>query len=160
MSKGVASGSRVRPVDGREEEEALEQLAPTYLAEIARQIGFISAFLGGVSATFMVALLALPSTGRTAGRAIVCAAAASVAFIVAVMATTMLVVALHPDAPAGAADKAGLGRTLGLLAFMAGIYLLLASLALAGFLRSRRTGWATTGLAVAGGALVALTVVG
>ena len=138
----------------------MQPLAPTYLAEIARQIGFIAAFLGGVSATFMVGLLALPSSKeRLAGRAILCAAAASVAFIVAVMATTMLVVALHPDAPAGAAGHAGRGRAIGLLAFLAGIYLLLTSLALAGFLRSRRTGWATTALAAAGGVLVALVVV-
>ncbi|HEX8127253.1 MAG TPA: hypothetical protein VF548_16885 [Allosphingosinicella sp.] len=139
----------------------MQPLAPTYLAEIARQIGFIAAFLGGVSATFMVGLLALPSSKeRIAGRAILCAAAASIAFVVAVMATTMLVVALHPDAPAGAAEHAGPGRAIGLLAFLAGIYLLLTSLALAGFLRSGRTGWATTALlAAAGGALVALVVV-
>jgi hypothetical protein len=138
----------------------MQQLAPTYLAEIARQIGFISAFLGGVSASFVVALLALPERGRASAWAIACAAAASVAFIVAVVATTMLAVTLHPDAPAGAAAHSDRGRLLSFLGFAAGIYGLLACVGLSGWLRSRRMGRATTGLALVGAALVTIVITG
>jgi hypothetical protein len=138
----------------------MQPLAPAYLAEIARQIGFIGAFLGGVSASFIVALLALPARGRASGWAVACAAAAAVAFIVSVVATTMLVVTLHPDAPAGMAHHVDRGRAVSLLSFMAGIYLLLGCVGLSGWLRSPRMGRVTAGLAAAGAVLVTISIVG
>lgn len=138
----------------------MQPLAPAYLAEIARQIGFIGAFLGGVSASFIVALIALPERRRVSGWAVACAAAAAVAFIVSVVATTMLVVTLHPDAPAGMARHVGRGRVVSLLSFMAGIYLLLGCVGLSGWLRSPRMGRATAALAAAGAVLVTVSIVG
>jgi hypothetical protein len=79
---------------------------------------------------------------------------------VAVVATTMLAVALHPDAPAGMAGDVELGRMLSFLPFMAGIHLLLACIGLAGWLRSPRTGRVTAALAGAGAVLVTLAVTG
>ena len=136
-------------------------LAPDYLAEIARQIGFISAFLGGVAATFMIQLVSLSTPGRQRGWAILCAAAASVAFITAVVATTMLVMALHPHAPAANRTEGNIdtGRVLAFLSFGIGIYLLLACIGLSGWLRSRRTGQLTTGVAAIGAALITLAIV-
>lgn len=139
----------------------MDKLNPAYLAEIARQIGFISAFLGGVSATFMVALLAMDVQSRIARWAIVSAAASSISFIVAVVASTLLVVILHPDAPMGAANMTSLnkGRVLFFLGFTGGMYLLLACIGSAGWLRSRRMGQVTTSLATIGAALITLTIV-
>src|SRR5437762_14136861 len=112
----------------------MQQLAPDYLAEIARQIGFISAFLGGIAATFMVALLVARAESRAAAWALGCSAAACVAFIVAVVATTKLAVTLRPDAPASVANSAALakGRLLSFGSFMVGTHLLLACVGLSG----------------------------
>jgi hypothetical protein len=140
----------------------VQQLPPEYLAEIARQIGFISAFLGGVAATFVVALIGHRDEGRATSWAIGCAAASCVAFIVAVVATTMLAVTLRPDTPATVAASAALmkGRLLSFLSFALGLYLLLASLGLMGWLRSRRMGRVTTSLAVIGALLVTFAISG
>ena len=140
----------------------MQQLSPDYLSEIARQMGFISAFLGGVAATFMIQLLGMDTPGRKRGWAILCAAGSSVAFIVAVVATTLLTIVLHPKAPPNVADALSMdkGRILAFLPFMLGIYLLLACIGIAGSLRSRRTGHATLGLAAVGAVLVTFAISG
>jgi hypothetical protein len=97
-----------------------------------------------------------------AGWAIACAATASVAFIVAVVASTMLVMALHPHAPANVATGFNVdqGRVLAFLPFALGMYLLLACLGLAGWIRSRRTGRITGVVVVIGMLLITLVVAG
>lgn len=137
-------------------------LAAEYLGEIARQIGFIAAFLGGVSGGLMAALLALPATSRASGWAIGSAAGSAVCFIVTVVATTLLTMAAHPQAPAnvGAWLASGAMRALAFGPFLLGLYLLLATIALAGWLRSRRLGRATTAMAAAGAVLVTLSLAG
>nr|WP_295370147.1 hypothetical protein [uncultured Sphingosinicella sp.] len=137
----------------------MDDLPPAYLAEIGRQIGFISAFLGGIAATFMTALLAMRVPGRIGGWAVVCSAAAAAAFMISVVASTALVNVLNPLAPATvkAAAKISEARMLTFLPFLLGMYLLLACLGLAGWLRSRRTGYVTAG--VAGAAMLLVTMV-
>ena len=145
---------------------AMEQLAPDYLAEIARQIGFISAFLGGVAATFLATLIVAGAQDRRNQRivslAIGCAAAACVAFIVATIATTMLAISLRPDAPvsvAGSGSPDG-ARLMAFLPFMAGMYLLLGCVGLSGWLHGRRTGWMTAALAAVGVVLISFGTIG
>jgi hypothetical protein len=139
----------------------MQELAPEYLSEIARQIGSLSAFLGGFAAAFLGTLLALNAPQRVAGWAIAGAAFSALAFVVAVVACTMLVVVLHPQAPANAAGQGvGACRVLGLLGFMLGAYALLCSIGLSGWLRSRRTGLLTSGLAGAAGLLISGLLVG
>jgi hypothetical protein len=127
----------------------MQTLAPEYLAEIARQVGSLSAFLGGFAAAFLGTLLALNSPRRLAGWAIAWAAFAAMAFIVTVVASTKMVIVLHPQSPAGAAAAGGIGaaRVIAVLGFLLGAYALLVSMGLCGWLRSRRTGWVTSGLA-------------
>ena len=134
----------------------MQNLTSEYLVEIARQMGFLSAFLGGVAATFMSQLLGLSHPGRQRGWAILCAAGSSVAFIVSVVGATSLAIVLDPNAPAMSLEK---GRVLAFLPFLLGIYLLLACIGLAGSLRSRRTGHATVAIAAIGAALVTAAVV-
>ena len=141
----------------------MEQLAPEFVAEIARQVGFISAFLGGVAATFLATLVVARPHGphpRIASWVIGCAAAASVAFIVAVVANTMLAISLRPDAPTSAAGSGAKAPVMAFLSFMTGMYLLLACVGLSGWLHGRRTGWVTAALAAIGVVLISFGTIG
>jgi hypothetical protein len=135
---------------------------PTYLAELARQFGFLSAFLGALSGGFMIQLLTTQQPRRIYSLCILGAAAATVAFIVSVLGASLLLAATHPGAPRGlgSAGIVGGGGALASLMFLAGAYLLLLTIGLAGWIRSPRTGWATSGLAAAGGLLGGWTLVG
>lgn len=136
----------------------MEPLSPVYLSDIASQTGGLSAFLGGFSATFMGALLALGARGRAASLTIGFAAVAAVAFIVAVVGSTAVVAALHPAAP-GSSGGAGGPQAIMALAFILGLYALLAALGLSGWNRSRNTGLATSIAAGLGALLVTGMVV-
>lgn len=140
----------------------MNQLPADYLAEIARQIAFVSAFLGGFSATFLGTLLFSRSSSPLAGWAISASAMSACAFIVAVLALTMLVVGLNPSTPAGVISGTAIAhaRLIGLLSFLVGMYALLVSIGMSGWLRSRKLGWITTSIAVLAGLLASWTVVG
>jgi hypothetical protein len=128
----------------------MDQLAPAYLAAIATQIGSQSAFLGGFAATYLATFLALGHSSRAASWAIGSAAVAAVGFIIAVIASTMLVMVTHPLAPAGAMASAGSARLAMGLSFLAALLALLISLGISGWTRSRRMGWVTSGVAAIG----------
>ncbi|HTU10186.1 MAG TPA: hypothetical protein VMG08_04735 [Allosphingosinicella sp.] len=134
----------------------MPELDPLYLSALAAQIGSLSAFLGGFAATYLGTLLALGQKGRAAGWAIGAAVLASVAFIVTVVASTLLVAAYDEHAPAFVRDVLPLAtvRVLMSLGFVTGLYALLASLACSGWPRSRRTGWTTSIVAGIGMLLV------
>ncbi|KAA9331388.1 hypothetical protein F0P96_14170 [Hymenobacter busanensis] len=137
----------------------MQELSPEYLAEIARQMSAISAFLGGFAAAFLGTLLTQSTPRRVVSWAVASAAVASVGFIITVIAMTKLVVVLHPQAPANVSKSGVLGaRATGLLCFMLGIYALMASIGLSGWLRSRRMGIITSVLAGAGALLITLTL--
>jgi hypothetical protein len=122
-------------------------LAPEYLAEIGRQLAGLSAFLGGFAAAFLGTMLTLSSARRVVGWAAGGAAVAAAAFAVAVVAATSLAIALHPLAPAGAASRradTAAARGIAGVSFMLGMYALLVTLALSGWVRSRRLGLVTT----------------
>lgn len=128
-------------------------LANAYLSDLAQQIGATSAFLGGFAATMLTALLGLQVRGRAASWAIAASATASVAFVVSVMMSIRLVALLHPLAPGGGVQSDA-SRLFGFLPFMVGLFALLLAIGAGGFLRSRRMGWGTTGLAIVGALLV------
>lgn len=140
-------------------------MSPTnaaYLAELARQFGFLSAFLGALSGAFVVQLLPLQRPERIVAACALAATAATVAFIVSVLGATLVVAATYPGAPAGLSSSrvVGGGGSLAALPFLAGVYLLLLTLALAGWIRSRRMGVATAGLALIGALFGGWTLIG
>ena len=136
-------------------EGVVEKLAPEYLTEIGRQIAGLSAFLGGFAATFLGTLLSTRSPRWQAGWAAGCAAIAAASFAVAVICATMLAVILHPSAPARIRESADLGMTRAIagLAFLLGMYAMLGSLGLSGWIRSRPLGVVTSIAAAAATAL-------
>ncbi len=134
----------------------METLPLDYLAEIARQIAFLSAFLGGFAATFLATLLMVDSPRKVAGWAIGAAAFAATLFIVAVIASVMLAVVLQPNVPERVASVASIGhaRTVSGAGFILGLYALLLSLGLSGWIRSRGVGIATALAAGLGAVMV------
>ena len=139
---------------------SMQDLPPAYLAEIARQLASVSALLGGFSATFLATLLFARVEHRLASWTIGGSALSACLFIVSVLALTMLMIGLNPSAPPGMVPEASVlrARVVGLLSFLIGMYALLATLGLSGWLRSRRMGWVTTGIATTAALLATWTV--
>lgn len=139
----------------------MQELSPDYLAEIGRQLSTLSAFLGGFAIAFLGTVLGFgkphPQAGRVAGSAAVAAAA----FAVAVMAFTSLIIVLHPMAPANIKQttNTSLARVVAILSFLVGIYALLLSLGMSGWIRSSRLGWLTTIVAALAALLTTLLFV-
>lgn len=131
----------------------MDPLSPVYLSDIAAQTGGLSAFLGGFAATFLGTLLAMRARGRMGAVAIGCSAVSSVAFIVAVVGSTAVVAMLHPEGPRAGATNAGGPQVVMTLAFLIGLYALLAGIGLSGWTRSRAAGL-TTSLVAGVGVLV------
>lgn len=134
-------------------------LSSAFLGAWAGQIGGLSAFLGGFSATVLVTLLVANNRNRATQSAVVLTALSAVAFVVAAVATTTLVAGSHPDAPVSVARAAAQGpaRIMAATCFAIGTYALLAAVGCAGWLQSQRLGLITTGLAILGG--LALTAI-
>jgi hypothetical protein len=138
----------------------MEHLSPAYILALASQLGGLSAFLGGFAATFLATLLTLGERGRLMTITTGLAVTSSVAFIVTVVAATMLTAIHHPEAPRMiAAAAAAQPRAIMALGFVVGTLSLLASLGCSGWTRSRGIGWITTIAAAIGALLImAMTV--
>lgn len=133
----------------------MEQLSPVYIGALATQLAALSAFLGGFAATFLATLLTLGHESRLMTIMIGLAVTSAVAFIVTVVAATMLTAIYHPAAPAFMATLAtSQPRAIMSLGFTVGSLSLLASLGCSGWARSRAIGWTTTVAAVVGAALI------
>lgn len=135
-------------------------LDPDYLAELARQFGFLSAFLGGIAATFMAQLLTLHTPRKTVAGCVLLSAGAAISFVVSVLGATVAIAATHPDAPRELQADMQAVRAIMALPFGLGVFLLLADLGLAGWIRSRRTGLLTSAMAAAGVLLGGSTLIG
>lgn len=138
----------------------MKELSPSYLSALAGQLGTLSAFLGGFAATFLATLLTLNRRDRIITVSIGLSVTSAVAFIVTVVAATMVTAVNHPDAPAiVAASTAGLSRILMTLGFYLGTLSLLATLGCSGFLHSRSVGRLTSGAALVGAfSVLAMTI--
>jgi len=131
-----------------------------FLAETGRQIASLSAFLGGFSATFLGILLQSPNSRRHVGWAAGAAAVASASFILAVISGTTLALVMHPGAPPDIVKPTFLPqvRILIIVAFTCGIYSMLLSLGLSGWIRSRQLGIVTSVAALVSAIIVSLLV--
>lgn len=133
----------------------MEPLSPAYLSTLAAQLASLSAFLGGFAATFLATLLTLGHQSRLMTVTISFAVISSVAFIVTVVAATMLTAVLHPEAPRLMATlSASTPQTILTLGFSLGTLSLLASLGCSGWARSRSIGWITTIVALIGAVFI------
>ena len=140
----------------------MQPLPPNYLAEIARQIAFLSVFLGGFAATFLATLIVTNSAKKTADWSIGCSAIAASCFVVAVIASVMLTIVLHPEVPSNisAGSSVDKARVVFILGFGLGVYALLGSVGISGWIRSRKLGMVTSASAGLGVILVSWAFLG
>lgn len=135
-------------------------LSPKYLADMAVQLASLSAFLGGFSATFLATLLAIAQQRRLLTVTVALSCMSAVAFVVVVVAASMLSAMLHADAPKILAQSSiALPRSIMSLAFGVGVFTLLLAIAVSGWLRTRATGWTTTLVGAVGILLVGLLTI-
>lgn len=124
------------------------------------QLASISAVLGGFTVTFLAVMLSLADARRLVGVAVAVATAAAVCFFACALGWTLFAFVYNtaPSTGAAPADIAShFARTRYLharlsLASVIGVALLLVTLGVGGWLRSRALGWVTSGLALAGAA--------
>jgi ABC-type Fe3+-siderophore transport system permease subunit len=128
----------------------VQSLPISYLDDIARQLSFLSAFLGGFAATFFVTLLVGGFKQRSASVSISLSAIAASSFVVAVISFVMITVVLNPEVPDNVEIHSSLmhARLVGFLSFGFGVYALLGSVGFSGWVHSRTLGRLTTVVAV------------
>lgn len=128
---------------------SMTELHPEYLAALARQFGFLGAFLGGVSATLFVTLLTLAKPSKPVRWSIGLAAIGAVSFILAAYMSVGVIAQSHPEAPAMVQDTTPWAAQIGMVAsFSIGTFALLAAIGVSGWSRSKLLGYVTTTVAL------------
>ncbi len=125
------------------------KLNPQFILAVAEQLSFVSAFLGGISATILVTIVVFTSPSKSVNWIVSTSALAACSLLIAVVAAWRLVILLHPEIPVPVDPKiikvlyAGM-----LLGYSIGFLSLLVSIGLSGWLRSRRNGFITSVIAL------------
>ena len=129
------------------------------MGEYYRQFAFVSSVLAGFAFTFYATLLVFPTNCRAASWGAFLTVSASVCFLVVTLGMTFSaarVARLGEDAVLPPELRAQLAP-LSML-FLLGIFLLLASFGLGGWIRSQRLGIATTAIAILGAIAISLAL--
>ena len=126
------------------------------MAEFYRQFAFVSSVLAGFAFTFYGTLLVAAREHRAGAWAAFFAVAASVAFLPVTLGMTFGAVHAADESRELSVSTAAADPQIALLSmlFLAGVVFLLASFGISGWMRSRRLGIATTGLALIGAVAV------
>lgn len=123
----------------------ITELHPEYLTALARQFGFLGAFLGGMSMALFVTLLTLAKPSKVVRWAIGLAAFAAAAFIVTAYMSVGVIANSHPHAPPQMAGNSITAiQVLMSVSFGLGSLALLGSLGVSGWSRSKPLGIVTT----------------
>src|SRR5689334_14082071 len=130
------------------------------LAELFRELAFISALIGGFALTFLVQLLTTRAGGRIAGWTIGFSMAATAGLIVCALGWTLnAVVIIDPGPQAEAMRLSGTLTHLHMRlsdGFVVSLFFFLASLGLCGWIRSRVMGIASSSIALVAAVLMFL----
>ncbi|MEC7471106.1 hypothetical protein SAMN05216361_4274 [Marisediminitalea aggregata] len=127
----------------------MSELNPKYIVAVAEQLSFVSAFLGGISATILITIVVFVSSKKSVSWMIAASALAACSLLVAVIASWRLIILLHPELPI--AVEPFIIKILWsgmLLGYSLGFLSLLACIGLSGWLRSKRSGLITSGTAL------------
>ncbi|MBL4673319.1 MAG: hypothetical protein JKX81_13760 [Arenicella sp.] len=75
------------------------ELNTKYVVAVAEQLSFVSAFLGGVSATILVTIVVFTSQKKSVSWIVGSSALAACSLLIAVIASWRLTILLHPQVP-------------------------------------------------------------
>lgn len=119
-----------------------------FILAVAEQLSFVSAFLGGVSATILITIVVFTSSKKSVSWIVATSALAACSLLIAVIASWRLTIILHPDFPRALDESIifFLYRAL-LLGYGIGFLSLLASIGLSGWFRSAKAGLITSTMA-------------
>ena len=122
-----------------------QELKASYVIAVAEQLSFVSAFLGGVSATILFSVIIFSSDKRVVAFVVATSTLSACSLLVSVVAGWRLIIGLHPDLPftpdPGKINL--LWKTL-IASYGLGVNSLIVSIGLSGWIRSRRTGFVTS----------------
>lgn len=122
------------------------------LIDRTEQLILLSAFLGGFSATFLAAILTIEVKKNITDWIVCISAASSCCFIVAAVTNIALVNGLQIEAEMQTLNNLKIISALGMIS---GIFALLASIGLSGWIRSRKIGLITSCFSI-----IAVVIVG
>jgi len=127
----------------------MAEINPNYIVAVAEQLSFVSAFLGGISATILVTIVVFTSEKKSVNWIVSSSALAACSLLIAVVAAWRLIILLHPELSIKV--DTGIITVLWasmLIGYAIGFLSLIVSIGLSGWLRSRRDGAITTTIAV------------
>lgn len=126
----------------------MTELNPGYVMAVAEQLSFVSAFLGGISATILVTIVVFTSPKQSVSWIVSASTLAACSLLVAVVASWRLTILLHPDipVPVNATVITVLWNGM-IIGYGLGFLSLLVSIGLSGWLRSRKSGLITSFIA-------------
>lgn len=123
----------------------IEEFKASYIVAVAEQLSFVSAFLGGVSATILFSLIIFASEKRAVSFLIATSALSACSLLVAVIAGWRLTIGLHPDLPfTPDPAKIRLLWNSMIAGYGVGVNSLVVGIGLSGWIRSRRMGLMTS----------------
>lgn len=125
-----------------------QDLKASYVVAVAEQISFVSAFLGGVSATILFSVIIFSSDKRIVSFLVAASTLSACSLLVSVVSGWRLIIGMHPDLPfTPDPGKINLLWNALIASYGLGVNSLLLSIGLSGWIRSRRTGWVTSVIA-------------
>ena len=127
----------------------MTEFNPQYVLAVAEQLSFVSAFLGGISATILVTIVVFISPKKSVNWIVSSSALAACSLLVAVVASWRLIIVLHPDLPIPVDPALVMVLWNGMLiGYGLGFLSLIVSIGLSGWLRSRKSGLITSSIAL------------
>lgn len=126
----------------------MTKLPSSYMIAVAEQLSFVSAFLGGISATILITIVVFTSEKKSVGWIVSSSALAACSLLVAVVASWRLLIMLSPEYLMPVDGKlVSILWSVMLLGYSLGFLSLLTCIGLSGWLRSRRNGIITSSIA-------------
>ncbi len=125
-----------------------QKLEASYVIAVAEQLSFVSAFLGGVSATILFSVIIFSSEKRIVAFLVATSTLSACSLLVSVISGWRLIIGLHPDLPfTPDPEKINLLWNSLIAGYGLGVNSLILSIGLSGWIRSRRTGLVTSTIA-------------
>lgn len=126
----------------------MAELTPSYIIAVAEQLSFVSAFLGGISATILVTIVVFTSPKKSVSWIVSTSTLAATSLLIAVVASWRLIILMHPELPVSVESTLVNLLWAGMLVgYGIGFFSLLVSIGLSGWLRSKKTGIITSSIA-------------